>query len=117
VPGTIFSAPQHNRSLYGIKIQEVSTMNQVEDVTVVLSPSHKYNFHSSVLTRNSSLFADLLDERFSAQLCAKAKNTGLKIRWMIELREILSDAFPGGKLERLVSIDAFSGFDQKNYAS
>ncbi|KAF2729805.1 hypothetical protein EJ04DRAFT_587753 [Polyplosphaeria fusca] len=76
-------------------------MDQPEDVQVILSPNHKYKLHSGVLTRNSTLFADLLNERHGAQLSTRAKTAGVKTRWMIELQELQSDEFPGGKLVRL----------------
>lgn len=78
-------------------------MNQPEDVEVILSPEKRYQFHSSVLARNSDLFKSLLTERNAAKLCKRARNAGIKVRWMIELTKLPDDQDPAGRLELVVS--------------
>lgn len=78
-------------------------MNQPEDVEVVLSPDRHYRFHASVLARSSTLLARLLTERNAANLSSKARNAGIKVRWMIELNRIPDEEHPTGKLEIVVS--------------
>jgi hypothetical protein len=77
-------------------------MNQPEDVEVILSPDKRYQFHSSVLARNSTLFASFLTERNAAKLNKRARNAGIKVRWIIELTKLPDDADPAGRLELVV---------------
>lgn len=79
-------------------------MNQAEDVEVVLAHDRRYKFHSGTLARNSTLLADLLIEPYAAKLSNRAKNAGIKIRWMIELKELPSDKHPAGILDLVVSL-------------
>ena len=79
-------------------------MNQAEDVEVVLAHDRRYKFHSGTLARNSTLLADLLIEPSATKLSNRAKNAGIKIRWMIELKELPSDKHPAGILDLVVSL-------------
>ncbi|KAF2265329.1 hypothetical protein CC78DRAFT_616031 [Lojkania enalia] len=72
-------------------------MNQPEDVEIILSHDRHYQFHSSVLARNSLLLADMLSERNAVPFSNKAKAAKIKIRWTIELTSIEGH----GTLERL----------------
>lgn len=78
-------------------------MNQPEDVEVILSPDRRYQFHSSVLARNSTLFQTLLTERNAAKLHSRARKAGIKIRWMVELTRMPDDEHPAGQLELVVT--------------
>lgn len=78
-------------------------MNQPEDVEVVLAHDRHYKFHASVLARNSTLFAGILTEPYAVKLSNKAKNAGIKTRWMIELTALPSSENPAGRLELVVS--------------
>ncbi|KAF2019776.1 hypothetical protein BU24DRAFT_386885 [Aaosphaeria arxii CBS 175.79] len=60
-------------------------MNQPEDVEVVLTHDRRFKFHASVLARNSPLLAGMLTELKAARLSKKAKDAGIKVRWMIKL--------------------------------
>ncbi|KAF1836385.1 hypothetical protein BDW02DRAFT_241870 [Decorospora gaudefroyi] len=73
-------------------------MNQAEDVEVILGYKRRYKFHSGTLARNSTLFADMLIESNAAKLSNRARNAGIKIRWMIELTHLPCDGYPAGKL-------------------
>ncbi|KAH7378264.1 hypothetical protein BKA66DRAFT_421489 [Pyrenochaeta sp. MPI-SDFR-AT-0127] len=74
-------------------------MNQAEDVEVILGHERRYKFHSGTLARSSTLFADMLTEPNAAKLSSRAKNAGIKIRWMIELTRLPSEQYPAGCLE------------------
>ncbi|PVH93358.1 hypothetical protein DM02DRAFT_604063 [Periconia macrospinosa] len=63
-------------------------MDQVEDVEVVLSHGRRYKFHSGTLARNSTLLASMLTEQNAARLSNKAKNAGVRIKWMVELKQL-----------------------------
>lgn len=78
-------------------------MNQEEDVEVALGLECRYKFHSGTLARSSTLLADLLTEHAAAKLSLRARNAGVKIRWMIELSHMPDDEFPAGKLSLVVS--------------
>lgn len=78
-------------------------MNQPEDVEVILGHGRRYQFHSGTLARNSTLFAELLTEPNAAKLNSRAKNAGIKIRWMIELTSLPNEIYPAGRLELVVS--------------
>ncbi|CAN9355727.1 unnamed protein product [Alternaria alternata] len=73
-------------------------MNQAEDVEVILGHKRRYKFHSGTLARNSTLFADMLTEPNAAKLNNRARNAGIKTRWMIELKELPSEQQPAGRL-------------------
>jgi hypothetical protein len=77
-------------------------MNQAEDVEVVLGHERRYKFHSGTLARSSTLFASMLTEPNAAKLNKKAREAGVKIRWMIELTRLPCDAYPGGCLKLVV---------------
>jgi hypothetical protein len=77
-------------------------MNQAEDVEVILGHKRRYKFHSGTLARNSTLFADMLTEPNAVKLSNRARNAGIKIRWMIELTRLPSEQFPAGVLELVV---------------
>lgn len=77
-------------------------MNQAEDVEIILGHKRRYKFHSGVLARNSTLFAEMLSERNAAKLNTRARNAGIKIRWMIELTRLPDEHFPAGCLEIVV---------------
>jgi hypothetical protein len=77
-------------------------MNQAEDVEVILGHKRRYKFHSGTLARNSTFFADLLTEPNAAKLSNRARSAGVKIRWMIELTSLPSEACPAGCLELVV---------------
>jgi hypothetical protein len=77
-------------------------MNQVEDVEIVLSHKRRYKFHSGTLARNSTWFADKLSESNAARLNSRARNAGIKIRWMVHLVELPSPHNPAGVLELVV---------------
>jgi hypothetical protein len=81
-------------------------MNQAEDVEIVLGYERRYKFHSGTLARNSTLFADMLTEPNAVKMSNKAKNAGIKIRWMIELTRLPSEQYPAGTLELLVRLGA-----------
>ncbi|KAL6710471.1 phospholipid-translocating ATPase rsb1 [Coniothyrium glycines] len=74
-------------------------MNQAEDVEVILGHKRRYKFHSGTLARNSTLFADLLTEPHAVKLSSRARNSGIKIRWMVELTRLPDDISPAGRLE------------------
>ncbi|KAI4667420.1 uncharacterized protein J4E79_002107 [Alternaria viburni] len=74
-------------------------MNQAEDVEVVLGHERRYKFHSGTLARNSTLLADLLTECNAVKLNTRARNAGIKTRWMIELKDLPSDQHPAGRLD------------------
>ncbi|KAL1793908.1 hypothetical protein ACET3X_007329 [Alternaria dauci] len=74
-------------------------MNQAEDVEVILGHQRRYKFHSGTLARNSTLFADMLTEPNAVKLNNRARNAGIKTRWMIELKVLPSDQYPAGRLE------------------
>ncbi|EDU41382.1 hypothetical protein PtrSN002B_001768 [Pyrenophora tritici-repentis] len=74
-------------------------MNQAEDVEVIIGHNRRYKFHSGTLARNSTLFADMLTEPNAAKLSNRARNAGVKIRWMIELKALPSQQCPAGCLE------------------
>jgi hypothetical protein len=78
-------------------------MNQAEDVKIVLAHNRHYKFHSGTLARNSPLFASMLSEPLAAKLSNKAKNAGVKVRWMIELERMPDAHNPAGKLGLVVS--------------
>jgi len=78
-------------------------MNQAEDVVVVLAHNRHYKFHSGTLARNSPLLARMLSEPLAAKLSNKAKNAGVKVRWMIELERAPDANNPAGKLGLVVS--------------
>jgi hypothetical protein len=80
-------------------------MNQAEDVEVILGHKRRYKFHSGNLARNSTLFADMLTESNAAKLSNRARNAGIKIRWMIELTTLPSQRAPAGRLELVVCVD------------
>lgn len=77
-------------------------MNQAEDVEVVLGHERRYKFHSGTLARNSTLLADLLTECNAVKLNTRARNAGIKTRWMIELKDLPSDQHPAGRLDLVV---------------
>jgi hypothetical protein len=77
-------------------------MNQAEDVEVILGHKRHYKFHSGTLARNSTLFADMLTEPNAAKLNNRARNAGIKTRWMIELKELPSEQQPAGRLGLVV---------------
>ena len=79
-------------------------MNQAEDVEVILGHQRRYKFHAGVLARNSTLFADLLIEPNAAKLSNRARNAGIKIRWMVELTSLPSEQYPAGRLDLVVCI-------------
>ena len=79
-------------------------MNQAEDVEIVLGYERHYKFHSGTLARNSPLFADMLTELNAAHLSSRARNAGIKIRWMIELTCLPCDKYPAGRFELIVSL-------------
>ncbi|CAE6997472.1 hypothetical protein P3342_000612 [Pyrenophora teres f. teres] len=74
-------------------------MNQAEDVEVTIGHNRRYKFHSGTLARNSTLFADMLTEPNATKLSNRARNAGIKIRWMIELKALPSAQYPAGRLE------------------
>ncbi|KAJ4374937.1 phospholipid-translocating ATPase rsb1 [Neocucurbitaria cava] len=74
-------------------------MNQAEDVEVILGHERRYKFHSGTLARNSTLFADMFTEPNAAKLNSRARNAGIKIRWMIELTRLPCEQYPAGCLE------------------
>lgn len=78
-------------------------MNQAEDVEVIVGHKRRYRFHSGTLARNSTLFADMLTEPNAAKLSNRARNAGIKIRWMIELKELPTKQHLAGRLELVVS--------------
>lgn len=80
-------------------------MNQAEDVEVILGHKRRYKFHSGTLARNSTLFAEMLSERNAARLNNRARQAGIKIRWMIELAQMPNEDYPAGRLELVVSIE------------
>jgi hypothetical protein len=80
------------------------TMNQAEDVVVILSHDHHYKFHAATLARSSTRLAELLTQANAVKLGNRARGAGVTIRWMIELKELPSQAHPGGVLELVVSI-------------
>tara|TARA_R110002003_G_scaffold104_19_gene8334 strand:+ start:16032 stop:16415 length:384 start_codon:yes stop_codon:yes gene_type:complete len=82
-----------------------TTMNQAEDVEVILGHKRRYKFHSGTLARNSTLFADMLTEPNAAKLSNRARNAGIKVRWMIELTKLPSQGDPAGRLELVVCVD------------
>ncbi|KAH9861428.1 hypothetical protein J1614_011174 [Plenodomus biglobosus] len=73
-------------------------MNQAEDVEVTLGHNRRYKFHSGTLARNSTLFADMLTEQNAAKLSIRAKNAGVKVRWLIELTRLPDAQHPAGRL-------------------
>ncbi|KAF2276507.1 uncharacterized protein EI97DRAFT_377350 [Westerdykella ornata] len=77
-------------------------MNQPEDVEVILTYDRRYVFHSSVLARCSTFLASLLTERTAATLSSKARNAGIKLRWMLELTQAPDEDHPAGQLELVV---------------
>lgn len=77
-------------------------MNQPEDVEIVLGHKRRYKFHSGTLARNSTLFADMLTEPNAAKLSNRARNAGIKVRWLIELTKIPCEQYPAGCLELVV---------------
>jgi hypothetical protein len=77
-------------------------MNQAEDVEVILGHERRYKFHSGTLARNSILLADLLTETNAVKLSNRAKNAGIKTRWMIELKDLPSEQYPAGRLDLVV---------------
>jgi hypothetical protein len=81
-------------------------MNQTEDVEVILGHQRRYKFHAGVLARNSTLFADLLIEPNAAKLSNRARNAGIKIRWMVELTSLPSEQYPAGRLDLVVGISS-----------
>lgn len=84
-------------------------MNQAEDVEIILGHNRRYKFHSGTLARNSTLFAEMLSERNAARLNSRARNAGIKIRWMIELTHLPNEYFPAGCLELVVRNDGAWG--------
>ncbi|KAF3010850.1 hypothetical protein E8E13_008969 [Curvularia kusanoi] len=74
-------------------------MNQPEDVEIVLSHQRRYKFHSGTLARNSTWFAEELNERNAAKLNHRARQAGIKLRWMVELAQLPDDYHPGGLLK------------------
>ena len=78
-------------------------MNQAEDVEVIIGHKRRYKFHSGTLARNSTFFADMLTEPNAAKLSNRARNAGIKIRWMIELKGLPTKQCPAGCLELVVS--------------
>jgi hypothetical protein len=93
--------------------QPISTnMNQPEDVEVILSPEKRYQFHSSVLARNSTHFSSLLTERNAAKLCKRARNAGIKVRWMLELAMSPHEEHTPGRLKLVVSAPPNTAFLQ-----
>jgi hypothetical protein len=79
-------------------------MNQAEDVEIILGHKRRYKFHCGTLARNSTLFAEMLSERNAAKLNSRARNGGIKIRWMIELTRLPNEQYPAGCLELVVCI-------------
>ena len=77
-------------------------MNQTEDVEIVLGHDRRYRFHSGTLARNSILLADMLTEVNAVKLSNRARNAGIKTRWMIELKELPSEGHPAGRLAIVV---------------
>lgn len=77
-------------------------MDQDEDVEIVLGHKRRYKFHSGTLARNSTLFAEMLTESQAVQLNGQAKSAGIKIKWLVELTHLPSDAFPAGNLQLVV---------------
>jgi hypothetical protein len=77
-------------------------MNQAEDVEVILGHKCRYRFHSGTLARNSTLFAEMLTEPNAVKLSNRARNAGIKIRWMIELARLPSEQYPAGILQLVV---------------
>ncbi|KAF2846761.1 hypothetical protein T440DRAFT_457845 [Plenodomus tracheiphilus IPT5] len=73
-------------------------MNQAEDVEVTLGRNRRYKFHSGTLARNSTLFADMLTEQNAAKLSIRARNAGVKVRWLIELTRLPDGQYPAGCL-------------------
>jgi hypothetical protein len=86
-------------------------MNQAEDVEFILGHKRRYKFHSGTLARNSTLFSDLLTEPNAAKLSNRARNAGIKIKWMVELTRLPCEQHPAGTLELVVCIR------QPNYPS
>jgi hypothetical protein len=80
----------------------VSKMNQAEDVEVILAHNRQYKFHSGTLARSSKLLSGMLTEQNAARLCTKAKNAGVRTRWMIELKSLPSTLYPAGQLGLVV---------------
>lgn len=92
-------------------------MNQAEDVEVILGQKRRYKFHSGTLARNSTLFAELLSEPNAARLNSRARNAGVKIRWMIELSRLPDEEYPAGRLRlvvRILGLEYFSNFQKQN---
>jgi hypothetical protein len=81
-------------------------MNQAEDVEVIIGHNRRYKFHSGTLARNSTLFADMLTEPNATKLSSRARDAGIKIRWMIELTSLPTDTNPAGVLELVVRSEA-----------
>lgn len=81
-------------------------MNQPHDVMIVLHRDRKYPFHAGVLARNSTFFAERLIEPKAAKLNNRAKQAGVKIRWMLELKQLPNDDYPVGELDLVVSLTA-----------
>lgn len=77
-------------------------MDQAEDVEVILGHRRRYKFHSGTLARNSTLFAEFLSERKAVQLNSRARNAGIKIRWMIEMDRLPDELNPAGRLRLVV---------------
>jgi hypothetical protein len=77
-------------------------MNQEEDVEIILGHKNRYKFHSGTLARNSTFFSGLLTEPNAAKLSNRAKQAGIKIRWMFELTRLPCEPYPAGRLERVV---------------
>ncbi|KAF2681698.1 hypothetical protein K458DRAFT_456763 [Lentithecium fluviatile CBS 122367] len=73
-------------------------MNQAEDVEFVLAHNRVYKFHSGTLARNSLRLANMLTEPLAAKLSNNAKNVGVKVRWMIELKAMPTHDYPAGRL-------------------
>ncbi|KAJ4992266.1 hypothetical protein SVAN01_02285 [Stagonosporopsis vannaccii] len=110
-PSTLYLSQQHlrqhTRQTYCRRKFSIahhhSSMNQAEDVEVILGHKRRYKFHSGTLARNSTLFAELLSERSATRLNNRARNAGVKVRWMIELSQLPNEDFPAGQL-RLVEL-------------
>jgi hypothetical protein len=93
-------------------VQPTATMNQVEDVEIVLAHDRRYKFHAGTLARNSTLLATMLIEPTAVKLSKAAKSAGITTRWMIELKEMPSSQQLAGRLGIVVSSSYFTFWEK-----
>lgn len=82
-------------------------MNHVEDVEIVLTHDKRFKFHSATLIRNSTKLASMLTEQNAAKLSNKARNAGIRVKWLVELKKEPDQTHPAGLLDLVVSILKF----------